>query len=86
MDECSSSDELLPARKSRPCLVILLVSCGFLGLALYVGIRLFFVQTYTVPTNAMAPTLLGRHWVGVCPECGEPAFCSPAQLPVTATA
>lgn len=27
-------------------------------------------KSYFVPTNAMAPTIRGRHFLGVCPHCG----------------
>jgi signal peptidase I len=39
--------------------------------------RPFITEAFVSPTNAMAPTLLGRHWHGVCPECGRPNYCSP---------
>ncbi|MCI0357354.1 MAG: signal peptidase I [Planctomycetaceae bacterium] len=37
---------------------------------------LVIYRTYEVPTNAMAPTLLGRHFVGRCPNCGGRAVVS----------
>jgi signal peptidase I len=40
-------------------------------------LRPFLYETYVVPTNAMAPTLLGDHWQGVCPECSADNYCSP---------
>jgi signal peptidase I len=46
---------------------------------LVVGVLL--VEPFIVPTNTMAPTLLGDHWRGICPECGRPSFCTP--LPPT---
>ena len=30
-----------------------------------------------MPTNSMAPTLLGRHWEAPCPRCGSPAYATP---------
>ena len=43
--------------------------------------RPFFWEAFTTPTNSMAPTILGQHWQGVCPRCGEPAFGSvPPQM------
>jgi signal peptidase I len=39
-------------------------------------IRPFFYEAFTCPTNAMAPTLLGPHWEGVCPRCGHAAYAS----------
>jgi len=40
-------------------------------------VRPLLVEAFVVPTNAMAPTLLGNHWQGICPECGQLSFCSP---------
>jgi|GEM_PF-3673635 len=31
---------------------------------------LVIYRTYEIPTNSMAPTLRGRHFVGHCPSCG----------------
>lgn len=42
-----------------------------------VVIRPYLVEAFVIPSNAMAPTLLGDHWVGNCVECGSPAFASP---------
>jgi signal peptidase I len=40
-------------------------------------IRPFLFEAFAVPTNAMAPTIVGRHLRGTCPSCGEVAFVSP---------
>jgi signal peptidase I len=40
-------------------------------------LRPLLYEAFVVPTNAMAPTLIGYHWQGVCPECGRPNYCSP---------
>jgi signal peptidase I len=40
-------------------------------------LRPLVYEAYVSPTNAMAPTLLGRHWEAPCPRCGQPSFCSP---------
>jgi signal peptidase I len=37
-------------------------------------VRPFLFEAYSVSENSMAPTLLGRHVVGVCPSCGGPAY------------
>jgi signal peptidase I len=42
-------------------------------------LRPFICEAFVSPTNAMAPTLLGNHWRGRCPECGQPNFCSPVE-------
>lgn len=41
--------------------------------------RPFLVEAFKLPTNAMAPTLLGEHRLGVCPVCGRPAFGAPLE-------
>jgi signal peptidase I len=48
-----------------------------LGLVL---VRPFLFQAYVQPTNAMAPTILGRHVVGTCPSCGGTAYLSAPSL------
>ena len=45
----------------------------------------FFIETFVIPMNGMAPTVLGNHWQGACVECGNPAFCSPTRRPVTSS-
>jgi signal peptidase I len=40
-------------------------------------VKPFLLEAFQSPSNAMAPTLLGNHWLGVCEDCGGPAFCSP---------
>jgi signal peptidase I len=47
-------------------------------LFVYLVLRPFLYEAFVSPTNAMAPTLLGNHWRGICPECGQPNFSSPA--------
>lgn len=37
----------------------------------------FVYEVFAVPLNAMAPTLVGQHWQGTCPTCGQPNYCSP---------
>ena len=49
-----------------PCLVIMYVF----------KMSLFRSLQAWLPTP-LAPTLLGNHWRGVCPECDRPGFCSP---------
>jgi signal peptidase I len=48
-----------------------------LGLVL---VRPFLFEAYVQSTNAMAPTILGRHVVGICPFCGGEAYISAASL------
>lgn len=37
----------------------------------------YVYEAFYIPTNAMAPTLLGNHWKDTCPECGTSRYCSP---------
>ncbi len=53
-----------------------LASVAIIAFALLV-LRPLLYETFVVSTNAMAPTLLGRHWRDACPRCGQPAYCSP---------
>jgi signal peptidase I len=46
-------------------------------LLVFILVRRFLFEAYVLATNSMAPTLLGEHWSFPCPECGQPAFCSP---------
>lgn len=50
-------------------------------------IRPFLMEAFVVPTNAMAPTLLGRHLVLECPVCGGDSYTSPLRpgMPVPPT-
>jgi signal peptidase I len=36
--------------------------------------RPFVSEAFLVPTNSMAPTILGKHVVAACPRCGAPAY------------
>ena len=48
---------------------------GLLALMFLVW-RPFVLEPFVLSTNSMAPTLLGPHWEGLCPECGRPTYCS----------
>jgi signal peptidase I len=37
----------------------------------------FLVEAFVNQGNAMAPTILGKHGVVVCPRCGGQAYCAP---------
>jgi signal peptidase I len=43
-------------------------------------VRPFLFEAYVQPTNAMAPTILGRHVVGTCPSCGGTVYVSAPSL------
>jgi len=36
--------------------------------------RRYVCEAFVIPTNSMAPTLLGEHLEAPCPRCGAPAF------------
>jgi signal peptidase I len=42
-------------------------------------VRPFLVEAFTVPTNSMAPTLLGRHCNGTCEVCGSTTYGTPME-------
>ena len=56
----------------------LLANITTVAIALLV-VRPFLYEAFVLPTNAMAPTLVGRHWRGMCPVCGAPALLFPHQ-------
>jgi len=48
-------------------------------LFVFLVLRPFLCETFSIPTNSMAPTLIGSHWRGVCPQCGQPNYGSPVE-------
>lgn len=69
---------LQPLRAAGAWLTTLPVSLLLFAAIQFVA-KPFFIETYAVPTNSMAPTVVGHCQVGVCPECGSPAYNSPPQ-------
>src|SRR5690348_15162110 len=51
--------------------------CGVAIVAFVSVERMFIYHAFHIPTNAMAPTLLGEHLEAPCPRCGAPAYGSP---------
>jgi signal peptidase I len=51
---------------------------GMLALAFLV-MRPYVLETFVNSNNSMAPTVLGPHWEGVCPQCGRPTYCTPVE-------
>jgi signal peptidase I len=41
---------------------------------LFLVYRPFVSEAFVVPTNSMAPTILGEHVTAPCPRCGAPAY------------
>lgn len=62
-------------RALQAWLPTLLASVMTFAFALLV-LRPFLFQGFVMPTNSMAPTLVGQHWKGTCPECGKPSYCT----------
>jgi signal peptidase I len=44
------------------------------GLLALLVFRPYCFEAFYIPTNSMAPTLIGRHLAAPCPRCGSPAF------------
>ncbi len=65
-------------RLSRAALgLIPFVVCGFAAVALVFVDRIYVYEAFTIPSNGMAPTLLGEHMEAPCPRCKAPAYSSP---------
>jgi signal peptidase I len=60
-----------------------LVPYAFVSVVMFVvvifGMRPFVYEAFWIPTNAMAPTLLGVHWTAPCSRCGSPAYARPIE-------
>jgi signal peptidase I len=54
----------------------LIPQIGFVLLAVLVVIPYLF-EAFKIPTNAMAPTIIGQHLEAPCPRCGSPAYATP---------
>lgn len=56
----------------------LLSAAGCLALV-HFAMRPYLLEAFSAPTNSMAPTLLGRHVIVTCPECGGEAIAAPRE-------
>jgi signal peptidase I len=65
-----------PRRAMKPWLATVAGSAVFAALMQTVAFPYLF-EAFAVTSNAMAPTLLGRHHVAACPHCGGPAYSTP---------
>ncbi len=63
-------------RSLQAWLPTLLAPVTTIAFALLV-LRPLLYEAFVVPTNGMAPTLVGEHWQGTCPVCGQKSYCSP---------
>lgn len=50
-------------------------------LAVLLVLKPYVAETYSVPTNAMAPTILGDHLTTRCPKCGGTLIVSAVSMP-----
>ncbi|TWU09473.1 Signal peptidase I [Symmachiella macrocystis] len=57
-----------------------LASTFLVQIALAFPVREHLFEAFTLPSNSMAPTLMGPHWEGVCKECGSRAVSSAYQI------
>jgi signal peptidase I len=57
------------SRAIRAWVISLIAVPVFLALLLFV-VRPFVAERFIVPSNSMAPTVLGWHHIGICPNCG----------------
>jgi signal peptidase I len=48
-----------------------LVAAGIMLAFVFLIIKPFVVEAFVVSNNSMAPTLLGPHYVGNCPQCAQ---------------
>jgi signal peptidase I len=64
-------------RAAKASAIYLVIASAISLLAVY-GIRYYVYEAFHIPTNAMAPTLLGIHSESPCPRCGHPAYGAPA--------
>jgi signal peptidase I len=53
---------------------IVLLPVIFVLATAFLIVRPFLVEAFVVPTNSMAPTVLGWHTSGICPRCGGAMF------------
>jgi signal peptidase I len=68
---------------NRGVKAVLPMTLAALGCALFliIVVRPFVYEAFLMPTNGMAPTLLGSHLEAACPNCGRPAYGSPRHGP-----
>ncbi len=65
-----------PLKAALAGLPYLILSIAMPLIAIFV-VRPYVYEAYLIPTNGMAPTILGDHWEAPCPKCGQPAYGMP---------
>lgn len=63
-------------RAALAWLPTLIPTLAFLLLTVFV-VKPYLFEAFKIPTNAMAPAIIGQHWEAPCPRCGSPAYASP---------
>ena len=53
---------------------------GLIPIVLALVIKAFVLEAFVIPSNAMAPTLVGDAQRGTCPECGTASYVSPRHV------
>ena len=66
-------------RQAAKSIVPYMLVAVLVPVLLVFGIRPFMYEAFWIPTNSMAPTLLGTHWTATCPRCGHPAYGRPVE-------
>ena len=67
----------VPLRRAAKAWLPTLLVLGVEYALAFLLVRPFLFETFTQPTNTMAPALVGRHWRGECPICGNTTYCTP---------
>ncbi|HLW68042.1 MAG TPA: S26 family signal peptidase, partial [Gemmataceae bacterium] len=56
-------------------LISVVPAAGVMVLMHFVGAP-YMLEFFSVPANSMAPTVVGWHYDGICPQCGQTCFVS----------
>lgn len=67
----------IPLRRAVQAWLPTLLSSGLVISLSFLVIRPYLIEAFVIPTNSMAPTLLGNHIQGHCSECGAMNYGSP---------
>jgi signal peptidase I len=57
-----------------------LLASSVASAVVYLVVKPYCFEAHKVPTNSMAPTIIGTHCLGTCPQCGQPAIYSANHL------
>jgi signal peptidase I len=68
--------------KAMQAWVPTVIPMGILTILAAFVIRPYLFEGFSAPTNAMAPTIVGKHWEAVCEKCGSTCYCTPMEEPM----